>query len=524
LRLLAVCVAALCLLPLGLVAASWALPASEMALANWQHVLATTVPDYVRHTAALIAGVVCVAGVLGVSTAWLISAYEFPGRRYLAWMLVLPLAVPSYIMAMSYGTLLEFAGPVQTMLREATGWEHGDYWFPPIRSTGGAVWMVSLAASPYVYLLSRLAFRMQPESWFEAAGSMGTSRRGLFWRLALPAARPFIAAGIALALMEAIADIGAMHMLGVPTIATGVYRTWFNMHEPLVAGRLASFLLILAGGLLWLERSARGRARYHASGSTSRPRTKLKAGRAWCIAGWCALPMVLGFAIPVAWIMRLCFYSTLTVTPQTLLKYSGDSLFLVGVAALLVSALALFIASAERQGKSWVRYCNMISNLGYAMPGLVIAVGLMMAQGILKSWTGTSMLLTGTLLGLMLAYIVRYMATAFGPVQAGYERINPEMDMAATSLGQHRLKVLWRLHLPMLKRPLLTAMLLVAIDVLKELPATLILRPFNIKTLAMVVFEFAGDDRPVEAAPYALLLVGMATLAVLALHKLQKVD
>lgn len=500
------------------------MPETATSADNWQHIQDTTLRLYAGNSLLLSAGVLAFTALLGISCAWFITTCEFPGRGALSWLLVMPFAMPAYISAMSYGSLLEFAGPIQTFLRDAFGWSKSDYWFPQIRSLGGAMFILGLATLPYIYLMARGAFATQPPEWFDAAQSLGKSRRRLFWHVALPAARPFIAVGLALALMETLADLGAVELLGVPTLANGIYRVWFLLGEPILAAKLASFLLLLVGGLLWIERLSRRGASYHSlRAHGTRPRRRLKPGKGWLVCAWCALPVLLGFLLPLAWLVRMCFYTTETVTLASLIQYTSDSLMLALLATLLVVIAAWVLAFTERKHGSWVRNVNISASLGYAMPGVAIAVGLLVLQGIVKDVTGSNALLTGTLAGLLVAYLVRFLSPAYSALYSGYQRISEQIDMAAISLGKPRRSLLAFIHLPLLKVPMLTASLIVALDVFKELPATLVLRPFDTKTLALAVYEFASDDRAAEAAPYALVMTLIATLAVYGLHRLTKV-
>lgn len=510
-----------CLLPLALLATAWVVPVAPLTQENWRHLLTTTLPDDAANTLFLSMGVAVLVALMGVSTAWFVTRCEFPGRKALSWLLIMPLAMPSYLLAMSYGSLLEYAGPVQSSLRAWFGWQAGDYWFPPVRSLGGAVVLMSLSTMPYAYMLARLAFRSQPQEWFEVAQSLGKNRRRLFWQVALPAARPFIVIGVILAVMETIADIGAVHMLGVPALSTGIYRTWFLMNEPMLAARAAGLLLLIAAALLWLENVSRRGARYDSLRAQPLPLRVLKPCKRWLAAGFCALPVLFGFIVPLLWIIRLCWYHTQTVTLSSLMAQSMDSLLLMGVGVAVVVAVSLLMAYSERVSGR-LRHINLAASLGYAMPGVVIAVGLLLIQGFVKDWFGYGMLMTGSLLGLMLAYLIRFLSPSYSALHSGYQRVPREADMVAQSLGKSRWQILWHVHLPVLRFPMLTAALIVAVDVLKELPATLILRPFDIKTLALVVFEFAGDDRPVEAAPYALMMIVVGGLAVILLHRLQE--
>jgi iron(III) transport system permease protein len=520
-RGLAFAIASLCVLPLLLVLSAWIVPMPEVSQGNWQHIIQTVLPDYVINTFLLAAGVALVAAIFGISTAWFVTRCEFPGRRHLSWLLIMPFAIPAYILALSYGSLFEFAGPVQTALRDLMGWQRGDYWFPEVRSLGGAIILLGLSTTPYVYMLSRMAFSSQPGEWADVAQSLGKTRRQCFWQVALPAARPFIVIALALVVMETIADLGTVHMLGVPTLATGIYRTWFFMNEPMLAARLASGLLVVAALILWCEQLSRKGAAYHnLRGRPARARRVLKPLKGYGVSLWCALPVLAAFAAPCVWLMQMTRY--LDIWPlMPMIDALLDSVLLAASAALVVLFAALIMAFAERQLRRWPRITNIAASLGYAMPGVVIAVGLLMLQGLIKDRTGSSLILTGSIVGLLLAYLIRFLSPAYSALHSGYLRIPSEMDRAAVSLGKSQLSLLRTVHIPMLRLPLFIGALIVAIDVFKELPATLILRPFDINTLALVVYEFAGDDRPVEAAPYALLMIAVATLAVSALHRLQ---
>lgn len=443
-------------------------------------------------------------------------------RKSLSWLLAMPLAIPAYILATVYGNIFEFAGPVQTFIRELTALHKGQYWFPDIRSTQGAIFVIGLSTTPYVYLLSRIGFQMQPAEWFEAAQNLGKSKREMFWLLALPALRPFLVTGVALAIMETMADLGAVQILGVTTLSTSIYRTWFFLNEPILAAKLASILLLLAALAMFLEKVSRGSGLYHAQrGATPRPLKTLKKSKALIISLCCSLPVFFGFLLPIFWLIRLTFYRATPLSLEHIFNYTLDSMTLSGLAAIFVVISALIIVFAERAHKGMFKYINLLANLGYAVPGMVIAVGLLILQSIISKYLNVSVLISGTIAGLMIAYLVRFIATAYSPIHSGYQRLNEEMDMAAISLGKNKWQLLWSVHLPMLKWPLMTAVIMVAIDVLKELPATLIIRPYNVKTLAMAVYDFASDDRTADAAPYALILVSVASIAVWFLQRLQ---
>ncbi len=525
-RILSLCIALICLLPVVLVGVVWIVPQNPETLMHWQHIRETVLWDYVAHTALLATGVAMVTLLFGVMIGWWMTTCEFGGRKILSWMLILPFAMPSYILATVYGNLLEFAGPVQTTLREWFDWQKEDYWFPAIRSSGGGIFLLSLVTFPYVYMMARLAFISQPAEWFDMAQSLGKTRRQRFWQMALPAARPFIVVGVLLAVMETIADIGAVHMLGIPTLSVGIYRTWFYYQQEVAAAQLASLLMGVAALMVWCEQISRRGAVYHAQLTGHAPaRRTLKPIKGFAVACVCALPAVLGFIIPVLWLIRMSMFHTVEHTFEEMIAYLSDSLLLAGSAAVLVVACALVLSANERFLERVRHYTptHIAATLGYAMPGVVIAVGLLLIQQWLRAgWDAVPMLVTGSVAGLLIAYLIRFLSPAYGALHSGFQRIPPQTEMIAASLGKSKIHTILRVHVPMLKWPILTAALIVAIDVLKELPATLILRPFDIKPLSLAIYEFAGDDRPHDAAPLALTLIALSTLAVVALTRLQE--
>lgn len=523
LRSVAILIAILCVAPLLLVLSAWWLPLTPETADSWSHVLETLMGSYILQTLFLCAGVAAVCGFFGVSAAWMVSHFSFSGRRWLEWCLILPLAVPAYISAYSYGWLLEYAGPVQSFLREVTGWSRGDYWFPEFRSLMGAVWVLGLATTPYVYLLARTAFQSQPREWWEASATLGLSARSFFWRVALPAARPFVATGVALALMETVADIGTVTVMGVQTVSAGIYRSWFYMSEPVVAARLAGLLLVFVFVLMALEAVGRRGMRFSSlRAAQTSDRVSLSGGRALGAFVVCAIPVVAGFLVPVLILVRLMLYSRVETYGDSLLEYVWQTLRLGAITGVVAALAAFVMVCAERFHSHWLRLVTLLANLGYAIPGAVVAVGLMMLFGWLRNATGGQWMITGSIAGLLIAYTVRFMATAYSPLHSGMLRIPEEIDMAAASLGKGRAGTILRVHVPLLSLSLCTAFIVVFLDTVKELPATLILRPFDVKTLAVSAFEFASDDRHVEAAPYSLVLIAMSTVAVVLLHLVQE--
>ncbi|MEN9475007.1 MAG: hypothetical protein RIS48_1727 [Pseudomonadota bacterium] len=451
-----------------LVAALAALPVASIAFyllaggtgATWQHLVDTVLADYILNSLRLCLGVAAGVILFGVSTAWLTAMHDFPGRRVFEWALVLPMAMPAYVLAYLYTDWLQFVGPVQTALREAFGWRRSDYWFPDVRSLGGAAAMFTLVLYPYVYLLARNAFLERSSGMLEAARTLGQGPWQVFWRISLPLARPAIAAGVALVLMETLADYGTVAYFGVDTFTTGIYRAWFSLGDRTAAAQLATLLLGFVVLLLLIERHSRGRASYHNTTGRNRPMPgqRLQGGRTWLARG-----------------------------------------------------------------------LNRLVGLGYAVPGSVIAVGVLIPVTRLDHWLAAGwqqlfghnpgLLLTGGIAALVYAYLVRFLSAALQTVEGSLGKITPSMDDAARSLGSGQFAVLRRVHLPILRGSLFTAGLLVFVDVMKELPATLVMRPFNFDTLATQTYNLASDERLAEASSAALAIVVVGLLPLILLSR-----
>ena len=498
----------------------------------WLHLRQTVLADYVINSLLLAGGTGIGALLMGTSTAWIISQYQFVGRRYLRWLLLLPLAMPAYIIAYTYTGLLDFAGPLQTILREQFGWRYGDYWFPEVRSLGGAILMLSLVLYPYVYMLARTAFLEQSASLFEASRTLGFTPRQHFWKVALPLARPAILTGTALAMMEAFADYGTVQYFGVTTFTTGIFRTWFGMGNQVAAAQLAALLTSFVLLLLVLERWSRRKIRYYYQGQHrhSHARRPVNFAHQLLLFTLCLLPVLLGFIVPA---IQLISWA-LTNYQVTLNREFGvlvwNSFTLAAMAAVISVLLALLFAYGKRLRRDvMVQVPVRIAALGYAVPGTVIAIGVMLPLAwvdgridlLAEQWFGvrTGLIFSGTLFALLLAYSVRFLAVSLHSVEAGLERIKPSMDNAARSLGYKPLHVLQKIHVPLLRTSVLTALLLVFVDVLKELPATLILRPFNFNTLAVRTYELASDERLADAALPALAIVLVSLLPVIVLAR-----
>jgi iron(III) transport system permease protein len=478
---------------------------------------------------ALVALGVCLVGVSG---AWLTTVYDFPGRRWLAHALLLPLAMPAYVMAYAYTDLLQFAGPVQSGLREFFDWQKGDYWFPEIRSLSGAAFLFVFVLYPYVYVLARASFIERSQIMTDAARSLGCNGWQAFWRVSLPLVRPAMVAGAALAVMETLADYGAVAYFGITTFTTSIYRAWFNLGDRATAAQLATALMTFVVLVLLFEQRQRGRARYDASAQSvkGQPLQRLHGGRACAAMLLCLVPVVTGFILPAALLLHLKWQSGTSVWDSRFLDWVGNTVTLGLVTAGLAVLLALLMTHVVRQTpRPWVLAGQRLAALGYAIPGAIIAVGILIPLASLDNWLAdrlrdyfgwnTGLLLTGTIMALIYAYLVRFYAIAAQTIESGYARITPAMEWSARSLGLSPPEVLRRVHVPLLSRSLLAAALLVFVDVMKELPATLVLRPFNYDTLAVVAHQFASDERLAEAALPALAIVVSGLIPVLLLSK-----
>lgn len=515
-------------LPLLTVTAHLFQPAGEV----WRHLQETVLKDYVLNSLALAAGVGGGTFALGVSSAWLAGLCEFPGRRVFEWALLLPLAMPAYISAYTYTGMFDFAGPVQTALRAWFGWSYGDYWFPEIRSLGGAVAILSLVLYPYVYLLARAAFLEQSLCVLEVSRTLGCGPWQSFFRVALPLARPAIVAGVSLALMETLADYGAVHYFGLGTFTTGIFRTWFGLGDLAAAAQLAAMLMGFIFLLLFLELRSRQKARYHHIGARhqSLPRYCLR-GRLAALAFIASfLPLFLGFLLPGGQLVWWAVRTAPRMVDAGFAALAVNTLLLAATAAVMVLLLALFMAYGKRlQDSPLIRFAVRFAGMGYAIPGAVLAVGVVIPfarldnaiDGWLRAQFGvsTGLLLSGTLFALLFAYVVRFLAVALNAVDAGLGKIRPSMDDAARSLGCRPLEVLTRLHFPLLRGTLLAALLLAFVDALKELPATLVLRPFNFNTLAVRAFELASDERLADSSTAALAIVMTGIVPVILISR-----
>ena len=498
----------------------------------WRHLADTVLGSYVANTLWLVLGVGFGVILGGVGTAWLVTMCRFPGRQVFEWALILPLAVPAYVMAYTYTDLLQFTGPVQTLLRDATGWGARDYWFPEIRSLGGAIVMLTMVLYPYVYLLTRGAFLEQSACALEVSRTLGCGPWGSFFRVALPLARPAIVGGTSLALMETVADFGTVSFFGVQTFTTGIVRTWFSLGDRVAAAQLSAALLCVVLAVLLAERWSRGPARYyHTSGRYRHlPRHPLSGWHAGLAFAFCLFPVVLGFLLPGAILLDMSIETGDAQFGPRFLRLAFNSFTLAAVTAVLAVMVAVIMAYGVRldPGRMTVA-ANRVAAMGYAVPGTVIAVGVLIPFAIfdnaLDDWMrarfglSTGLLLTGTIAALVFAYLVRFLAISLNTVEASLGKIKPSMDDAARSLGAGAGGALLRVHAPIMWGSLLTAGLLVFVDVMKELPATLIMRPFNFDTLAVQAYNLASDERLTEASTASLAIVAVGVLPLILLSR-----
>ncbi len=518
-------VMAICLLPIiGVIAAA------TLGTFETLHQLAETVLwRYSWTTLVLVVLVASGSMVIGTLTAWLVVTSEFKGRRFFEIALVVPLAYPAYVLAYAYTDILDHPGIVQSTLRDLMGWGPRDYWFPEIRSLGGAAMMLTLVLYPYVYLLARASFRMQAATPFYAARSLGASPISAFLRVSLPIARPAIAGGSLLVIMETIADFGTVAHFSVQTYATGIYTSWFGMADRGAAAQLAVGLLVFALLVAWLEYINRGAAKYGVKGGQEvfTP-FQLKGRRAFAAQLVCALPVMLGVVIPTITLIAMGLRSEQNIFSARYVHFIVNSLTLASIAALVTVAAAIMIGTFNRVASNRLSLASLfIGRLGYAVPGGVIAVGLLVPFASLDNWfdarmeamfgISTGLLISGSIWLLIAAYLIRFLAAAIGAYDSGLSSVTPNIDAASRVLGRTAWGTVRDIHLPVLRPSILTALLIVFVDTVKELPATLILRPFNYDTLAVQAFRLASDERLEGAAVPSLIIAGIGLVPVILL-------
>ncbi len=513
-RLVPFVAAALVLAPVGVIVSSFFAPASDI----WQHLVETTLPLLLINTLWLALGVIIGTGLLGISLAWFTAVYEFPGRRFFSWALLLPLAIPAYVTAFVALGLFDFTGPIQTTLR---AWLDSDLsWFPDIRSRAGVIIVMTLAFYPYVYLLARNAFLSQGKRSLEVAQSLGLNRKQGFFKVVLPMARPWIAGGIMLVLMETLADFGTVSVFNYNTFTTAIYKAWFSMFSLHAASQLASLLIVIVFVVIVLEQQFRSRMRYAENKRTERAqRIQLTGWHNWVVIGFVLCVLFLAFLLPV---MQLCIWAVQSFTQDydvaRYLEFLWHSLSLSGLAALLICLVVItMVYAARRYPGPATRYAVRTATIGYALPGAVLAIGvyvpLTWLDGQLSElalrWfrIETGQLIQGTLITMLIAYLIRFMAVSHYPIDGAMQRITHSIDEAAMSLGLHGWAMIRKVHVPILKSGIFTAATLVFVDVMKEMPITLMTRPFDWDTLAVRIFEMTSEGQWEQAALPAVTLV-----------------
>ena len=497
----------------------------------WSHLASTVLPLYISTTLQLMIGVGIGTLIIGVGTAWLVSTCRFPGKSIFEWALLLPMAMPAYVIAYVYTDILEYSGTVQGLLRDQFGWTtKREYWFPEIRSLGGAASMMTLVLYPYVYLLSRASFMEQSVCVLEASRVLGRGPWRSFFSVALPLARPAIVIGVSLVLMETLNDFGTVDFFAVSTFTLGIYDVWLNMNNVAGAAQLAGLLLFFVVFLVLAERFARRKQRFHHTTS------KYKALPGYKLEGWsrrlavigCTMPVALGFVLPAAVLGSYAVIHFEAAANAEVYRYAGNSVLLSALTAILAVAIGIFMAYGVRlKNERIVKFMARFASLGYAVPGSVLAVGVLVSLGALDNGidgfmrqhfgVSTGLLFSGTIAAVTFGYLVRFLALSFGSVEASLAKITPSMDGAARNLGHGPFSTLRRIHIPLIRGSVLTAAMLVFVDCMKELPMTVILRPFDFHTLATYVHQFASDEQLGEASIAALAIVGFGIFPVIVL-------
>jgi iron(III) transport system permease protein len=499
----------------------------------WPHLINTTLPRYLLNSLVLMMATGLVAGIMGVSAAWLVAMKEFPGRKLLEWALLLPLAIPTYIRAYALVDFWEYAGPFQTMLRDIMGYSlASDYWFPQTRSRGAAIIVFSFSLYPYIYLLARSAFREQSSSALETARALGCGPWACFWKVGLPLARPAIVVGIAIVMMETLNDFGAVEFFAVQTLTTGIFTVWLEASNSGGAAQIATVMLSLILILLMLERVGRKQSRFHQLSKHTRPpvRETLSKRAAFGASTLCILMIGIGFVMPFAIMLNHALNDLSLWTDADLWAATFTTIWVGGIAAAVtVSGGVILIYAVRMSQVKWLRFLLPVTAIGYAAPGAIIGLGILIPMAafdnMIADWieaaTGIDigLLITGTATAVILAYCVRFFAIAFGAVDGALGRITPSMSMASRSLGQTAGGTLKRVHYPMMRSSLLTAGLLIFVDSTKELPATLLLRPFGFDTLATHIYGFASLEDIKGAAPGSIVVILVSLIAVAVVSK-----
>jgi iron(III) transport system permease protein len=499
---------------------------------SWAHIRETVLTEYLINTALLMLQVAAYTTLIGVSTAWLTATTEFPGRRIFTWALMLPLAAPAYIVAYVYTDLLEYGGPLQTAIRSTSLFAGQAVSFPEIRSLHGAALVISLVLYPYVYMLARIAFIKRSATLFDAARTLGATSSRAFFSIALPAARPAIIGGLSLVLMETLADFGVVDYFGIPTFSTGIFRSWFALGDQVAASKLAAVMFLFVVTLVVLEKSQRGRGEQKAQAKDGRfKRIKLKRSLSVLAVTICLMPIALGCLVPIAVLVVFAVATGDPLFGETFIALVGNSVFVSGLAATIATCLAMFLSYSVQRSASRINLTAVqIATLGYAFPGVMLAVGLLSPISKIDIFLAdffsnqldwqTGLILTGTTFTLVYAYIIRFLTVAFNSTSSGLNQVPVIFEQVSRSNGVSGWRMIQKVHLPLIKPSILTALILVFVDTMRELPATLLLRPFNFETLATRVYRLASDERLAEASTAAIMIVAIGLIPVLFLNRL----
>jgi len=492
---------------------------------NWSHIYEYVLFDYIYNSSVLVIGVLFVAFIVGTTSAWLVTNYRFPGKDFLEWALILPLAVPSYILAYTFTGLFDTYGTANTMLRELLNYEEQISLFPNVRNISGAIIVFSFTLYPYVYLVTRSAFLNQSQSMLEAGRLLGLNNIQVFYKIGIPIIRPALIGGLMLVAMETLSDFGAVEHFAIQTFTTGIFRTWYGMYDIQTAMQLASMLLIFIGLFLMLEKYSRQNAKYTTKSSTFKPKkvNTLKGKSALLAFAFCFIPVFVGFILPISELFVWMYSYNMDYFNEKFWETATNTIFLGIISALLCSLFALIINFLIRLDiHNLSRVVSSFLSLGYGVPGLILAVGIVQLFVWLDRYffTESEIILTGSLIGLIFAYIIKSYALSNSAIESGYERISIVLDESARTLNTGNLRLLSKIHIPLLKTSLLTSTLIVVSEVVKELPATLILRPFNFETLAVSTYIYAAEERMIQASAPAIAIVLVGLIPIIILTKM----
>ena len=489
---------------------------------NWAHLYNYVLVDYISNTLYLIIGVSLTSLLIGTISAWIVTNYDFFGKRFLEWALILPLATPPYILAYTFTGFFDAYGTANNIIREIFSLDQSFILFPNIRNIYGAIAVFSFTLYPYIYLVSRAAFLNQSRSILEAGRMLGLNQYEIFYKLSLPIIRPAVIGGLMLVIMETISDFGAVDHFAIQTFTTGVFRTWHGMYDLTTAMQLASILLIFVATFVWIEKTSRKKALYTSGSSTFKPAKKIKLIKIKAVIAFliCFIPILIGFILPITELTKWAINYNLTFFDEKFLQAAMNTILLAVAAGILCASIALIINFSIRFNKN--RFSNFLSSflsLGYAVPGLILAVGIVQLFALIDKniFINTDIILTGSLIGLIFAYVIKSYALANSTFESGFQRISFHLDDSARTLNSSGWNLLSRVHFPLLKTSFLTSILLVTSEVVKELPATLILRPFNFDTLAVSTYIYAAEERMFQAAApaIAIMLVGLIPIILL---------